>query len=289
MQYKNIKKLILIRQYLSEMAVAVIGTIIMAFGISFFLLPNQLSTGGFTSIATIIYYLFEIPIGTIILALNIPVFAWAFIRIGKKFTSKAIIGTFTLSIFLDMFSSFEQLTQDRLLACIYGGIITGIGSALVLKAQASTGGTELLTNIIKTYKKDIKTSQILIILDTIVIAVNVFFFKTIEIGLYSAIIIYIIGKMLDIFLEGIYFTKILFIISNKYKEISDTINEKIDRGTTGIYAKGMYTNKEKLMLLCIANRSEIMEIKQIAYKIDPQVFIIIANSREVFGKGFKDK
>ena len=112
-------------------------------------------------------------------------------------------------------------------------------------------------------------------------------FKKIEIGLYSAIVIYLMGKVIDIVFEGVDFTKLMFIISDKNEEIAKEIEEKIPRGTTGLYGKGMYTNKEKLILMCAASRRDVSRIKIISKKIDPYSFIIITNSREVVGLGFK--
>ncbi len=287
MRIRRARRILIIQQYSIEIMETIVGTLIMAIGIALFLLPNQLSSGGFTGISTITYYLFKFPLGTTIFILNIPLFIFAFFKIGKLFFSKAVVGTIALSMFIDIFEGFEPLTNDRFLACIYGGIIVGLGTALVLRGNSSTGGTELLANIIKTFKKNYRTSNLLVLLDTIIIGLNVLFFKEIEIGLYSAITIYIMGKIIDIFFEGIYFTKMMFIVSNKSKEISKKINDIVGRGTTGIYAKGMYTNEDKIMLLCVVSRSEVIIIKQIANKIDPKAFIVISNAREAFGKGFK--
>lgn len=125
-------------------------------------------------------------------------------------------------------------------------------------------------------------------MDIVIVTLNVFFLKKIEIGLYSAIAIYLMGKMIDILFEGIYFTKLVLIISNKNEIIAKEIGEKIKRGTTGLYGKGMYTNEEKLVLICAASRGDISKIKMVAKKIDSNSFIIVTNSREVFGVGFKN-
>ena len=130
-------------------------------------------------------------------------------------------------------------------------------------------------------------SSVIIIIDTIIVALNVIFFKEIEIGLYSAIAIYLMGKIIDIVFEGIYFTKLLIIISDKNEEIAKEIGEKISKGTTGLYGKGMYTNQEKLVLMCAASRGDVARVKQVAREIDSNSFIIIANAREVVGLGFK--
>ena len=130
-------------------------------------------------------------------------------------------------------------------------------------------------------------SESIILFDIIVIALNIICLKEVEIGLYSAIAIYLMGKIIDIIFEGIYFTKLLLIVSNKSEKIAEEIGLKINRGTTGLYGKGMYTKQNKLVLMCAASRNDIAKIKIIARKIDPTCFMIITNSREVVGLGFK--
>lgn len=271
-----------------EIAGTIVGAAIMACGTSLFLLPNQLSSGGFSGIATITYYLLKIPMGAMILALNIPLFIFAGYRIGKEFFIKSIVGTASLSFFIDIMDKYQPITTDRFLACIYGGVIIGIGTAIILKVGSSTGGTELIANIIKVYKPNISMSKYLTIIDIIIIALNVVFFKEIEIGLYSAIAIYLYGQLIDIIFEGVYYTKLLFIISNKNEEISEVIEKEVKRGVTGLYGKGMYSNEEKLVLICAATRGDISKIKNIAKGIDKKCFIVVANAREVLGKGFKE-
>lgn len=277
----NIKKII------KESIGTLIGAAIMALGTSLFLLPNQLSSGGFAGIATIIYYFLNIPMGLTIIVINIPLFIVAAHRLGKSFFLKSLLGTISFSVFVDIFDKITPLTNDRFLACIYGGIIIGIGTAIILKSDSSTGGSDLLSFIAKSYKPNLRMSNIIIIIDIIIVILNMIFFKEIEIGLYSAIAIYLMGKMIDVVFEGIYFTKLLIIISDKNEEIAKEVGEKIERGATGIFGKGMYTGENKLILMCAASRGDIARIKTIARKIDENSFIIIANAREVVGKGFK--
>ena len=260
----------------------------MAIGIEQFLLPNQLSTGGFSGIGTVVYYITEIPVGTTMLVLNIPLFIIAYFKVGKKFFINAVIGTFLLSYFLNVFQKINSVTDDRILACLYGSTIVGIGTAIVLKANGSTGGTELLANVIRKYNPEMKTGTLMIIFDTLIVIANTIFFKEIEIALYSALAIYIMGKILDIFFEGIDFAKMLLIISPKWEQISDAINKELKRGSTALYGKGMYKKQEKNILLCVMSRAEIREARKIIEDIDSSAFIIITNAREVFGEGFKE-
>ena len=284
---KKLKYKLIIKKYIYEIFQIAIGTFVMAVGTSLFLLPNKLSSGGFAGIATITYYLFNWNMGTVILLLNIPFFLLAFIRIGKKFVFKSIIGTTFLSFFIDILDKVKPLTNDKFLACIYGGIIIGIGTSIVLKEEGSTGGSDLVSYIIKSFKPGLLTSNLIVMFDSVVILLNVICFKKLEIGLYSAISIYLMGKIIDIVFEGIGFSKMVFIISKDYNEISNEIGSEVTRGVTGIYSKGMYTDKEKMMLMCIASRNEIIRIRQIANQVDSRAFIVITNVREVYGKGFK--
>ncbi len=276
-----------VKKFVQEALGTILGATIMAIGTSLFLLPNQLSTGGFSGIATIIYYFLNIPMGTTILALNIPLFIIAIYQLGKRFCAKSILGTIVFSIAIDIVDKLPSLTDDRLLACIYGGIIIGLGTAIILRSNSSTGGSDLLSFIVRTYKPNIRMSNMITIIDTVIVTLNMIFFKEIEIGLYSAIAIYLMGKMIDIIFEGIYFTKLLIIVSNMNEEIAKQVGEKIQRGTTGLFGKGMYTQENKLILMCAASRGDVARIKLIARKIDPHSFIIITNSREVVGQGFK--
>ena len=283
----HIEEKINIKRIIIEIGGTILGAFIMAIGISLFLLPNQLSSGGISGIATITYYLFNIPMGSMILLINIPLFLFSGYKIGKSFFIKSVIGTIFLSIFIDILDKIEPITHDRFLACVYGGIIIGIGTAIILKVHSSTGGSDLISYVARKYNPTIRMSSIITLLDILIVTLNVIFFKEIEIGLYSAIAIYLMGKIINILFEGIYFTKLILIISDENDKISEEIGKKIARGTTGLYGKGMYTGKEKLVLMCAAARGDIGRVKMIARKIDPSCFIIITNSREVVGSGFK--
>ena len=280
-------RIIKLKKYLSSFFGIVVGTFIMAVSTNFFLLPNKLSTGGFSGIATIMYYVFNVPVGTAILVLNIPLLIIAFFRVGKEFFIKSIIGTFLLSFFIDFLQRDIAFTKDKLLASIYGGIIMGIATGIILKVNSSTGGSDLLSLVIKSYKKHFQTGNLIVIIDTIIVTISVIVFKNIEIGLYSAIAIYLMGKMIDIIFEGVAFTKIMFIISPKYNEIASKIGKNVNRGSTAIYSKGMYKKDDKMMLFCVGSRNDIRRMKDLAIQIDKKAFIVICNAREAFGNGFK--
>lgn len=284
----KVKEQITIKKIILEIVGTIFGSFVIAVSVSLFLLPNKLSSGGVAGIATITYYLLNIPMGVSILLINVPLFLMSILKIGKVFFLKSIVGTVSLSIFIDILDKMQPLTNDKFLACIYGGIIMGVGTAIILKANSSTGGTDLISYIAKTYRPTIKVGEIIFMLDIVIVVLNMFFLEEIEIGLYSAIAIYLMGKIIDILFEGIYFTKLIYIVSEKAEEIAINIGEEIGRGTTGIYGKGMYTNEDKLILMCAVTRKDVARTIQIITKIDKNSFVIVTNSRKVLGLGFKD-
>ena len=288
MNFKFKRNIVKIKEFSIDLLKMAIGTVIMAIGVEQFLLPCQLSTGGFSGIGTVIYYMTGISVGTSMIALNIPLFLIAFFRVGRKFFVKAVLGTILLSYFLNIFQYVNPITTDRFLGFLYGSIIVGIGTAVVLKANGSTGGTELVALVIRSYKPKLKTGTLIVLFDTIIVLANTIFFGAIEIALYSALAIYVMGKLLDIFFEGIDFAKMLLIISPKWEEISNKLNQELRRGTTALYGKGMYKKQNKEILLCVMSRTEIIEARRIIEEIDPSAFIIITNAREVYGEGFKE-
>ena len=277
----------MLKKILIEIIGTILGTFIMSISVAFFLLPNELSSGGFSGIATIFYYLLNIPVGITILVLNIPLFILSGYRIGKYFLIKSIVGTVSLSIFIDFFEKYGALTDDKILACVYGGVLTGLGTAIILSSNSSTGGSDLLSILIKSYNKRFEVGRIIVGIDGMVVLLNVIFLKNIEIGLYSAITIYIMGFIVDIVFEGIFFSKLIFIISDKNELIAKQIETEINRGVTGLYGKGMYTGNNKLILMCAAGRRDVSRLKSMVMRIDKNAFVVVTNSREVLGIGFK--
>ena len=277
----NIKKIV------KDISVSAMGCILAAFGTAVFLLPNKLSTGGFSGIATIFYYFFDFNMGTTIIILNIPIFILAYFKLGKYFTCKSIISTIVFSYFIDLFEKIDLLIEDRFLASIYGGILMGIGLAFIFKAGSSTGGTDLIANLTQAYNFNITVGKAVEIADFVVVLLNLIFFRDLEIGLYSFIAIYIYGVMLDLFFEGINFSKMIYIISDKYTEISDAIKTELDKGATGFYGKGLYSENDKVIIMCVTKRKNIIEVRELVQTIDKNAFIVITDAREVYGLGFK--
>lgn len=286
------KRRIKVKIILYEFILLNIGTIFLSLGTSVFMLPNKLSNGGFSGIATIIYYFFNIKMSTSILVLNIPFFIIGYKRCGRDFFLKTLYSTIVYSYEIDLFNNIFRNVNlneiDMFLSSIYGGIFVGIGCALSYKANGSTGGTDLIAHIIRSYTNKVKTSELIVYIDFIVVILNLIVFRELEIGLYSLVIIYLVGKSIDVVFEGVNFCKLVYVISDKYKEIGEDIISKLNKGATGIYSKGLYLNNNKEIIMCIVKRNDVIKIKNLSKKIDRNAFIIVTDAREVYGLGFKE-
>lgn len=271
---------------LKEIFFIFFGAILMAIGTGSFLLPNQLSSGGFSGIATVFYYFFKIDMSKSIIFLNVPLFIIGLFKLGWKFILRTVFATTIYSYAIDI-SNNIIVVEDRVLASIYGGIVIGIGLAFILKTNTSTGGTDLLALILQNNKINLKVGNIIAIVDIIVVFLNLIAFRDIEIGLYSAISIFMIGKLIDVIFEGINYCKVLYIISEKYEDLTEIINKELKRGATGLYANGSYSRKNKMVIMCVSKRNELEKIKVIISKVDKDAFLIITDAREVYGLGFK--
>lgn len=279
-----------IQNYIIEYIYIVLGAFIISVGINLFLLPHKMTTGGASGIATMLYYLFNIPLGVTTICINIPLLILSYIKLGKKYTIKTIVSTVVLSIFFDIFklnNILDFLNLDLLMSCILGGITVGIGISFTFKAGASSGGSDLLANIIYKLKKVNSVSQVLLVIEFVIISGIIITFKDINVGLYSIISMIISTKVIDLLFEGIYYTKVVTIITKKKDEILKRIFDEIGRGATVTNVIGAYTNEEKYEIICIVDRSQVSKIKRIVIEEDMNSIMYITSSSETLGYGFK--
>lgn len=271
----------------------IIGCVIVALAINIFLIPNKITTGGANGIATIVYYLFNVPVSLTVIIVNIPLFIIALNNIGFRFCSKAIIGTLLLSLFIWLTNNFKNISwlnfsNDLFLSSIFGGIMLGLGMSIVFKGEGSTGGSDLLAQIIYKKRNASSLGQLILIIDTVVITMLVIAFKNINYKMYSVVALYLSKKTIDIIFEGVGTTKIVTIITKEGEKISKEIIEKTDRGVTMIpKVIGKYTNEEYSEVISIVNTSDIPKVKAIIKREDSKAFVYISNTNEVLGLGFK--
>lgn len=276
-----------------EYLLIILGTGVLAFGIACFYDPIGLVTGGFTGLAIVIKSVTEtfitggIPLWITNLVLNIPMFILAYFLKGPKFIGKSFFGAIMLSVWLAVIPQVNFAGDDMLLSALFGGVFTGAGIGLVFRTGTTTGGTDLVAALIQLKIRHISIVQILQIIDGIVIVLGMFVFG-IQPTMYAIIGIVVATNISDMVLEGTNYSKAAYIITNEYEVVANRIMTELERGVTGLHAKGMYTSEEKCMLYCIVSQKEIVLLKDIVTEIDPKAFIIVSEVREVLGEGFQE-
>ena len=272
----------------------IVGTGLMSLAINSVFDAAGMVTGGFSGIAIIIKAwtknLIEggIPLWVTNCVSNLPLFVIAWKVRGFSFIKRAILGEISLSVWLAIQPVWNLAGNDLLLSALYGGVIQGVGIGLVFLGGGTTGGTDMMAAIIQKFLKHYSIAQIMQVIDAMVVLVGMYVFGVHK-ALYAIIAVYLVTKVSDGLIEGLKFSKAAYIITGKPKEISDMIINDLDRGVTGINARGMYSGQDKLMLFCVVNKKEIIMLKEKVDKIDPDAFVIVTDAREVHGEGFIEK
>lgn len=271
--------------------VIIAGTGILAFAIKCIFDPIGLVTGGFTGLSILLKRVTEIfvpggiPLWFANLALNIPFFLIALKVKGKRFIWRTGIATMLLSAWLYAIPELDFVSGDYILASMFGGVLAGVAMGMILWANATTGGTEMVAMLIQCKLRHYSVAQIMQVLDGMVVLTGLYVFG-LRPSMYSIIAIFITSKVTDTILEGMKFSKAAYIITEKYEEAAETIMRELDRGVTGLQARGMYSGEEKCMLYCVVSKKQIVLLKELIYRIDQNAFVIVGDVREVLGEGF---
>lgn len=266
----------------------VIGCVAYALSTSVFLAPNSIVAGGVTGLSVIVNLInANIPIGMISIAINLPILALCIKLQGWKFILRCLLTIVTLGVVTDIFSLLPKMTNDGVLASLYGGICQGVGIGLFVKYEFSSGGTELLGRVISRAVKVLKIPACVAILDGAIVVLGAVVTKNPANMLYALIVVFVSAKVSELVLMGLEKSKLCIIITDKGKEISETLISKSPRGVTMLDGTGMYTDKEHdVLLTCVKNR-QLTQLKTIVKEIDAHAFIIINDSVEVRGQGFQ--
>ena len=271
----------------------IVGTAGVAFAVQCMYDPCGLVTGGFSGIAIIIKSLTEhiipggVPLWLTNLLLNIPVFTVAYIKMGKRFIGRTLFGTVMLSAWLYILPVIDLAQGDMLLVALFGGVFSGAGMGMVLRANATTGGTDMVAALIQLKIRHYNVAQIMQILDGAIVILGFFVFG-LRPSLSAIVAIFVTTKVSDAILEGFKYSKAAYIITDKYEEVAKVLMEELDRGATGLKATGMYTGKDRCVLYCVVSKKQIVTLKEIVVNIDPKAFVIVSDVREVLGEGFLD-
>jgi uncharacterized membrane-anchored protein YitT (DUF2179 family) len=289
MKFLNKEKLFSAKWFKS-LALILSGTFIMSLGYVYFISPYKITPGGVYGIAIVIHHLFDLPIGLTALAFEIPITLLGLKLLGPKFGWKTVVGFVSMAGFVDLLTYFNGdvplVKDDTLLSAIFGGVLIGVGLGLVFKSRASSGGSDVIAMILNKYTR-IPLGTLVIYVDSAIVLISLVAFKDWTIPLYSWLVIYITGKAVGIILEGASYEKAIFIISDKYDEIKETIIQDLNRGGTIFHGKGMYSQEEKQIIYTTVSRREFELLKDYIYEIDPKAFITVTEAHEIIGEGFK--
>ncbi|MGB9835254.1 MAG: YitT family protein [Candidatus Saccharicenans sp.] len=278
-----------IKKTVKNVLFILLGSAVMGLGYSLFLIPFHLVPGGVSGISIILNYLFKWPVGLVTIALNIPIFLLSFKFLGKNYVINTLIGMGTSSLFIDFFHEVLKLprgTENPLLAAIYGGLLLGLGLGLVFKGEASTGGSDVIGLILNRYT-GVSVGIGIMLTDFFIISASGLVFKNLEAPLYGYIVLFISSKVIDLVLEGWSFSKLVIITSSKTEEITDFILNRLDRSGSALKSRSLYLNKEGEIIITVIHRKQLPELKSFIKKVDPKAFVIINDTYEVLGKGFK--
>ncbi len=265
----------------------VFGSFIMAGGYSFFAEPHKIIPGGVYGIAIVLHHVFGFMTGVTGFAINIPLFIIGIWILGPRFGTKTFVGTVLTSFFIDLQKSFGwgTPTDDLMLASVVSGVLIGAGLALIFKSKATTGGSDIIAQIVNKYTK-ISLGKLLIFIDSAVVVVGVLVFKDFSLAIYALITIYLCGKVIDVILLGSDNRKAVFVISDEPEKIKNFIIKRLNRGGTFFYGEGIYEEKEKRIVYSVLSRRELAALQDYVAEIDMEAFMSVFDTNQVYGKGF---
>ena len=275
----------------TDYLIIVLGAAVYALSVSFFTAPNNIAPGGITGIATLLHYLIYVPIGTTALILNIPLFIWGAIKSGTRFIIRTVIASSLVSVFIDLFALFSvHYEGDRMIAAIFGGILSGIGLGIVFLRGGSTGGTDIIGRNLHDKYPFLSVGSIILISDAIVIVLSSIVYKSLESGLYAIIAIFVSTKLIDAVVFGFSRDngKLLIIITADPDRMAELLTHDADRGVTVLAARGGYTGAPKGVILCATHPRDVYRVKSHISTADPTAFVITTNASAISGLGFTD-
>ncbi len=278
------------KRWLKHYSLILIGSFILASGFVLFITPYKIVPGGVYGISIMLHHIFGTPVGFVALLFDIPLTIIGIKILGPRFGIKTVVSFVLTAVFVDGLTYFygtEPLVKDdALLSSIFGGLFIGVGLGLIFKSRATSGGSDIVAMIISKYTK-LPVGQLMIAVDSAIVLIGLIVFQDWKIPLYSLIVIFITGKVIDTILEGMNYDKVLLIISDKTEEIRDKIINDLNRGGTLLNGEGLYNNYERQIVFTVVNRRETVMLQDFINTIDPNAFVTVINANEILGNGFK--
>lgn len=272
-----------LKSYLSIL----LGTLLLSLSVVLFFIPNNVTTGGTPGMAILLHHLTGFSVSTMVIAINIPLLIWGTRYIGKQFAIKTIVTLVLMSLFIRFFTQYFHgviLTQNIFLAAIFGGIIIGLGVGLIIKGNASAGGSTIVARI--AYKRSkIKPAKVILLIDMIIVLCSIYIFQDIEKAMWSIISIYATSKAIDVVLTGTLTTKVIHITTNKAEAISIAIADKLGQQGTILSGDELKSHADKKIIFMVLDVKKIALLKEIIEQEDAQAFMLVMEATEMLGRG----
>ena len=264
-----------------------IGSALFALGFAMFLIPNDINTGGISGLAMILRELLGFgSIGTLTLVMNIPLFLIGGLKIGKRFFAGSLIGMVVSSVLIDLFALIPFATPEPLIGGLYGGVLCGAGLGLVFMAGASTGGSDILVRLLKKKYRNLPIGSISIMFDAMVVLLTGLVFRDISKALYSGVVVFVCGQVIDAVVYRFDYSRVALIISKEHEKIAKAISDQLDRGATYLHGSGSYTHQNIEVVLAVVRKGQLAELKELVMDIDENAFVIVQEAHQVLGDGF---
>ncbi|MCP4969355.1 MAG: YitT family protein [Arcobacter sp.] len=267
----------------------ILGSIFISLAVVLFFIPNNFTTGGTPGIAILLHHLSGFSIGSMVIAINIPLLIFGIKYLGKIFAIRTIIAIFFISLFIDLFSKiliFQNIVNNILLASVFGGLIIGLGVGLIIKGNSSAGGSTILARVISS-KSHIKPSQVILFIDVIIVLLSIYVFKDFEKALWSIMSIYVTAKAIDVVLTGTISTKVIHIATNNSQVLSKKISQSLKIEGTIIKGISFDKNENKTVIFLVLDVKKLGLLKEIIEENDPEAFMIVMEASDMLGRGIK--
>ena len=263
------------------------GSFLYALGFQFFLYHNAIPTGGVTGLAMIVNYLTRIPVGVLIIVMNVPIFLVAWHVLGGRYILGSLIGMILSSVFVDLLAMTPiNLTREPILASVFAGVIEGFGLGLVYSTGATTGGVDNIAKLLRRRYQHINLSTLILIFDVCIVITFAIVFKRFDSAMYGIISMFLVSKSVDFVLYGAVTSKLCYIISDESERVKNAIVSQLNRGVTVIHGEGAYSGLPKQVLMCVVKRQQVMALRTIVQASDEKAFMIFTDARDVYGEGF---
>lgn len=280
-------------RFFIDIAFFLVGCVSYATAVTVFNSPNNIAQGGASGLAIIINYLVPaISMGTVVIVVNIPLFIISYFKYGKDFILKTVIATVMLSVIIDVMDILVekyslQYTGDRLMAAIFGGVLCGLGLGLVFSRGATTGGTDILGRLLKSKLPQVPMGRLVMIMDLFIVAIAGIVYRSIESMLYACIVFFLSSETLDYVLYGSKKNKLMLIFTSKPDEVSEILRSSSPHGVAKIRLEDSYDKKDRMLLITAVRPSEVVKVRKLILEADEQPFIVVTDSSEIRGKGFR--